>query len=32
MNQKDIVERIFDLHKSNFIVKDVKVFKDHIVV
>lgn len=32
MNQKDIVERMFDLQNSNFIVKDVKVFKEKIVV
>lgn len=32
MNQKDIVERMFDLQGSNFIIKDVKVFKDRIVV
>lgn len=32
MNQKNIVERMFDLQNSNFIVKDVKVFQDKIVV
>ncbi len=32
MEQRNIVNRLFDLHQTNFVVRDVKVFEDKIVV
>jgi transposase len=32
MDQKNIVNRLFDLHQTNFVVRDLKVFEHKIVV